>query len=84
MSDEERDLIDSGAQDFIKRCSEIISQTRKLIDHFNTDQPENNGSGLEEIRTQQRREHRTMVVGFLQIYLKGVGLFLLIIELLLF
>ncbi|XP_003388945.1 PREDICTED: syntaxin-18-like [Amphimedon queenslandica] len=79
MSDEERDLIDSGAQDFIKRCSEMITQTRKLINHFNTDVPndsgrgqENSGCGQEEVKTQQRKEHRVMVIGFLQVYLKDV------------
>lgn len=76
MSDEERDLIDSGAQDFIKRCSEMISQTRKLTNHFNTDVPNDNGCGQEEVKIQQRKEHRGMIIGFLQIYLKGDELFI--------
>ena len=73
MSDEERDLIDLAAQDFIKSCSELILRARKLIEDYGLSQLSESGG-----RT-QCKEHRSIIIELLQTYLKGIIIIIIII-----
>ncbi|XP_038601810.1 syntaxin-18 [Tachyglossus aculeatus] len=58
MTDAERDRIDQDAQIFMRTCSDAIQQLRT--------------EAHKEIHSQQVKEHRTAVLGFVEDYLKRV------------
>ncbi|XP_032255671.1 syntaxin-18 isoform X2 [Phoca vitulina] len=62
MTDTERDQIDQDAQTFMRTCSEAIQQLRT--------------QAHKEMPSQQVKEHRSVVLDFIEDYLKSISLYL--------